>query len=406
MKIKCLLLLISFQIYYGLKAQNNQPIELTEVEYHEISKIAPYIEHAVVVGMGESTHGTHEFFKSRIRIFQYLVEFSGFNTFFLEADFANCLEINDYIHGKDGIPELLIKGIGIWPWETKEMIELVEWMRAYQQKKPERKLSFIGVDIQKMHETTTKMIELLDQKTPTTLLEINKISSNEFLLLNKSDVKKKYLPALEDLKQVDVSNLDENDTELFKILSLHIDQIINSRLSKSNVFRDIKMAENILFHLERDKNIKGFFWAHNLHVGNYYNEKKKSGIAGGMLKQTLKENYFSIGQEFYEGTFNVYYTTTQNKSSMNVNDYILGPVTVGPAAEGSIANTYRNKYKLPVFIPFKGLPESEEVYMTNIGNRFVINDNPKSIWRYNHHGKSVFDALLLIDISTPTMLVK
>ncbi|MBK6266163.1 hypothetical protein JKA74_14050 [Marivirga sp. S37H4] len=76
------------------------------------------------------------------------------------------------------------------------------------------------------------------------------------------------------------------------------------------------------------------------------------------------------------------------------------------APEASLASNFKNGHNLPVFIPFDSLPEEEEeVNISSIGARYEPDDNPKSIWRYNHHGHNAFDAIILIDKSTPSQLI-
>jgi erythromycin esterase len=49
----------------------------------------------------------------------------------LEADYGACSKINRLIHGADDNPELALIEVKLWPWQTKELLELVIWMRDY-----------------------------------------------------------------------------------------------------------------------------------------------------------------------------------------------------------------------------------------------------------------------------------
>jgi erythromycin esterase len=46
-----------------------------------------------IIGLGEATHGTAEFFKAKHRIFKYLVEKHGYKIFAFEADFGESLQL-------------------------------------------------------------------------------------------------------------------------------------------------------------------------------------------------------------------------------------------------------------------------------------------------------------------------
>lgn len=402
MKAKFTLLLITLSISLCSFAQSkyvNLPEDLTD-----FSSISDFVDNATIVGMGESTHGTHEFFVSRTEMFKYLVKEHNFNTFFLEADYANCYPINDYIHGENGEVTSLVKNLALWPWMTTEMVELIEWMKSYNSEKLDRPISFIGVDMQQVEETLAGLVKVLGNNTPTSLDKVKSIEYDEFYNLKKSEVKKQFQPVIDDLDKLDISLLQQQSTEKYQLLVRHFKQIIEEKYSNNSVFRDFKMAENILHHLKLNSDLKGFYWAHNMHIAKFYIEKKKKGVAGGVLKKHLQDQYISLGQEFYEGSFNVYYNVA--KGDMDDRDnYELGTVTVGPAPEGSLAYNFKKDYQFPLFIPFDQLPESEEVNISSIGAQYIIDDNPKSIWRYNHHGRDAFDAIILIDKSTPTQLI-
>ncbi|WP_079254531.1 erythromycin esterase family protein [Streptomyces sparsogenes] len=55
-----------------------------------------------VVGLGEATHGSHEFFAMKQRVFSHLVEEKGFTTFALEMSWTAGLRIDEYVQGGPG----------------------------------------------------------------------------------------------------------------------------------------------------------------------------------------------------------------------------------------------------------------------------------------------------------------
>lgn len=395
--------LLGLLISYILPAQDNQPIELQSLTVESFEPIRSHLAKARVVGMGESTHGTHEFFNSRTQLFQYLVKEFDFTIFYLEADYVNCLPINSYIHGNPGNVEDLVNGIGLWPWMTAEMVDLVNWMREYNQNNPTKKLTFMGVDVQKLEETVTALIDLLGPQSPETLMNLKTVSNDAFYMMKSKAAKRKFEPALDDLAYLS-TGLKPKEMVKFKLLYRHLRQVVQVQSTRNQAMRDILMAENILWY-SKDYRKKGFFWAHNLHIAKWYFPKKEKGVAGGVLKHHLGEKYMSIGQEFCQGSFNVYFKEKSEGSEKDRGNYTLGPTAVNHPAEGSLASNYAKDYTLPLFIPFAGLPEGEEVRMTAIGARYVIDEDPKSIWRFNHHGRNAFDALILIDRSTPTTLL-
>ena len=137
----------------------DRALEAVAAASHSIAAIAPgdsvadleflgqYVRDARVVGLGEATHGTREFFQLKHRVFQYLVEREGFRTFAIEAKFEPSIEIDRYIRGGEGDVEALVNGLGFWTWDTEEVIELVRWMRAYNARGGDQ-LNFYGFDVQ------------------------------------------------------------------------------------------------------------------------------------------------------------------------------------------------------------------------------------------------------------------
>lgn len=118
------------------------------------------VSSASVVGIGESTHGTHEFFNTKTSIFTELVTNHGFNTFMLEDRHEQCQDINEYIKtGNGNLKELMRNLYSVW--RVEELAELIGWMRdnysIYQ-------VDFVGFDIDQDKENTEIRDELMAKK--------------------------------------------------------------------------------------------------------------------------------------------------------------------------------------------------------------------------------------------------
>jgi len=74
--------------------------EQKEIDQENFKAIDRYFDDVKIAGLGESTHGTSEFHTFRAKLFKYLVKNKGFNTLFLEADYADCIAISDYVAGE------------------------------------------------------------------------------------------------------------------------------------------------------------------------------------------------------------------------------------------------------------------------------------------------------------------
>ncbi len=96
-----------------------------------------------IVALGEATHGTSEFFRMRHRMVEFLVREMGFAHFGMETDAHVGYVLDDYINGGQGNP----RDVLYWPWATVEVVEMLDWMRAYNADpaSPHR-LHFHGID--------------------------------------------------------------------------------------------------------------------------------------------------------------------------------------------------------------------------------------------------------------------
>ncbi|GAA1387101.1 hypothetical protein GCM10009639_11780 [Kitasatospora putterlickiae] len=127
-----------------------QPLRTTEPggRTADLRALGTMIGDAKVVGLGEATHGSHEFFAMKHRLFRHLVEEKGFTTFALETSWTSGLLIDEYVQGGSGDARRIVKeALGGSPWEREEFADLISWMRDYNRSHPGRPLRFLGDDI-------------------------------------------------------------------------------------------------------------------------------------------------------------------------------------------------------------------------------------------------------------------
>src|SRR5919204_1720932 len=85
-------------------AQRAIPLAATEVTSNldDLAPLAGIVGNAHIVGIGDATHGTHEFFTTRLRMVQFLVEQKGFDVLAMEHSFPQTERINAYVQGGAG----------------------------------------------------------------------------------------------------------------------------------------------------------------------------------------------------------------------------------------------------------------------------------------------------------------
>jgi erythromycin esterase len=115
----------------------------------DLGPLGAAIANASVVGLGEVVHGAHELFTLKHRVFRYLVQEKGFNTFALETSWAAGLRIDDYVRHGTGDPRVIMaEEFGdAWPWNVGEYLDLLRWMRGHNLRHPARPVRFMGADM-------------------------------------------------------------------------------------------------------------------------------------------------------------------------------------------------------------------------------------------------------------------
>ena len=115
----------------------------------DLRSLQSTVGNARIVAMGEATHGTREFFQLKHRMLEFLVERMGFTVFGIEANWPESLAVNDYVLKGNGDPAETLAGLYFWTWNTEEVLDMIEWMRRYNQDPSHRKkVKFFGFDMQ------------------------------------------------------------------------------------------------------------------------------------------------------------------------------------------------------------------------------------------------------------------
>jgi len=126
-------------------------IRLNTVEarhgFADMEPLKKIIGDARIVSLGEATHGTREFFQLKHRMLEFLATEKGFTIFSIEANMPEAYRLNDYVLNGKGDPAALIKGMYFWTWSTEEVLDMVLWMREFNQSGKGR-IEFTGFDMQ------------------------------------------------------------------------------------------------------------------------------------------------------------------------------------------------------------------------------------------------------------------
>ncbi|OWV65281.1 protein-L-isoaspartate O-methyltransferase [Rhizobium sp. R339] len=124
-----------------------------------------------IVLLGESTHGTAEFYEARAAISRHLIEHHGFNLIAVEADWPDAAAIDRWTKGQalKGSPPF--GRFPEWMWRNMEFSKFANWMkeenqrRAALQKDPIR---FYGLDLYNMSGSIRSVLDYLESVSPET----------------------------------------------------------------------------------------------------------------------------------------------------------------------------------------------------------------------------------------------
>jgi protein-L-isoaspartate(D-aspartate) O-methyltransferase len=144
---------------------------LGDLDEAAIAALVERIGDARLVLIGESTHGTSEFYRLRARISRTLIERHGFAFVAAEADWPDAMRINHYV--TDQRPQARVDFTSFarfptWMWRNQEVSEFVEWLRAHNLKQRERsqRAGFYGLDLYSLFTSIAHVLSYLDSVDP------------------------------------------------------------------------------------------------------------------------------------------------------------------------------------------------------------------------------------------------
>jgi hypothetical protein len=115
--------------------------------FDDMRPLKKAIGNARIVSLGEATHGSREFFQLKHRMLEFLATEMGFTIFSIEANMPEAYRLNDFVLTGKGDPLTLIEGMYFWTWNTKEVLDMVLWMREFN-KSGKGHVEFTGFDMQ------------------------------------------------------------------------------------------------------------------------------------------------------------------------------------------------------------------------------------------------------------------
>ena len=326
-------LLVCVLLYFGKlkfeELQAHREIKAVQADMKPLS--AEYIpENISILSIGEAAHGCKEMQELKLSVFKEMVEKRGFTAFALEADYGECAEINRYVQGGEGSAEEMVQKFAFPIYHTKEMAELISWMREWNASAPEeKKVRFYGFDMQDPEGSYAFLKEYSLSHKLTSEEEFAKnldcIKGENFSLNEKNageviaflDSLKEKVEKSPEEAQKETGNIaneqEATDKQAFKenqdfLMELNtVRQAAETWLSKENssVLRDRDMEENVKKILEIEQKIGSGKLVVSAHDGHIQKENPIYNSMGVLLTKDFGEAYYAIGTDVWKVTDNI-----------------------------------------------------------------------------------------------------
>jgi erythromycin esterase-like protein len=138
----------------------------------DFDPIVERIGEARFVLIGESSHGTHEFYKLRAELTKRLIRERGFTAIAAEADWPDAYRVNRYVRGlgadRDAVDCLGdFRRFPQWMWRNADVVDAVGWLRAHNDAiDPAARVGFYGLDLYSLHASIDAVIRYLETADP------------------------------------------------------------------------------------------------------------------------------------------------------------------------------------------------------------------------------------------------
>jgi erythromycin esterase len=306
-----------------------------------IGAIGVIVDDAKTVAVGEATHGTHEFFELKHRMFAYLAAEKGFTTLAFEADQAECRAIEAFVQGESppGVTaRMVVEGIQLAVWRTEEVVALVQWMREYNQTARTR-VHFVGFDMQSYKPARVGLGRFLESVDPEAAAELAKATAGLDEPFPEDTWMGSVFAELPESTRIVVTN---GFAKAASVVAAHrqkpgaedaqrnverLQQWSQYVVSTTDGVRDRMMADNLVALRKRlGVGVKMMIWAHNYHVGRYAELQSM----GTHLAKAWGREYVAFGVLFGEGTVMARTLTDPGNEKAGYTGYLEHAIAAAP----------------------------------------------------------------------------
>ena len=276
-------------------------------DFSDLVKLKPLFQNAEIIGLGEATHGTREFFRMKHRFVEWFAHQQDTVIFAIEANMPEARAINKYIQSGNGDPKKLLARLHYWTWNTDEVLHLIEWMRNYNEL-GDGKIEFWGFDMAFPRVAADSVHAFVQRVDPMFLEELEKSyefpddpselrSMDDNKIIEIKEQAQKVREHLSDNRENYLQKYERSSVEWAIQYARIVEQAV-SRFSPNGNTRDESMAKNIIWIYEQKKRYAPLLiWAHNDHIA------RSDYRFGKPLAEQFGDGYVNVGLSFGEGNY-------------------------------------------------------------------------------------------------------
>lgn len=279
--------------------------------FDDIRFVKDLLKEKDIIGLGEGTHGSHEFFRYKDRLIRFMVTEVNFKAIAFESDFAALMSLDDYINGKLISPRFL----GGFP-AGKETRAMLEWLREYNKSKPDKeKVHIYGLEARGFRNIIQVVLDSICNISPPSQAVLRKVATTVHNSLTRKDViaLESVIPSLRVLATQGSHSVAH--LQYVRLLEQEVVRYLQNQKSVPGM-RDENMFENACWIQNQTDNDKLIIWAHNGHVSRsniFWQEP-----LGKLLDKKYGSKYYVIATDMNHGKVGVFAKRNKEMKYMDI----------------------------------------------------------------------------------------
>lgn len=306
----------------------------------DLTPVGERLTDAAVIGLGEATHGTREFFQLKHRILRHLVVERGVRAFAMEANLPEAMALHDYVVHGEGDPRAGLEAVNLWPWQVESVLTMVEWLRAFNDgRRRGGRVEFYGFAAHSTHGAVERLRDHLNLVDPGLLDDIaddlNAVDDEREPMEAVDNVPElvaaaaRMVPALRDhldeRRATHVAVTSERAWALVRRYVAVIEQVVEKADALDAHDGDVgvvedddpsayllglpgrTMADNVAWVRDHAGVDTLVLWAHDAHLNRVSYTGPGTDVSAPSLGRRLAErhgdDYYSLGFSFARGAF-------------------------------------------------------------------------------------------------------